>query len=338
MAGFLLVLAVFGLGAPDEDAAASPQAFIEQMAESVRAGDLLSVYDRLTPAGQERLAKIVARAAPAVGLDPAKAGTRDIVAALEKMLKTEGNAQLPVLAQLKVTVVKVDRPDENTARVGVRGALLGREEFAIVTLKQAGGQWKADAVGPPPGARRKANEAAAIATLRNLTSAQAQFQAVAAADVNQNGVGEYGFFGELSGAVGVRGGRKLDPPVLSTFFQGVKDGTITRGGYHFRIFLADAKGGGVRRYEDVKNVDAEKAESVWCCYAWPEKYGETGTRTFFVNQWGDVLATDHAGYTGAKGPAALAAFKGDGDKSPTLASDAALNAKGHDGHDWKPVG
>ena len=151
MAGILAVLLVCVLGAPEEGAAAEPQAFIEQMADSVRSGDLLSVYDRLTPAGQERLAKAVARAAPAVGLDPAKAGTREIVAALEKMLKTEGNAQLPVLAQLKVSVLKVERPDANTATVAVRGALLGREEVAIVTLRNAGGQWKADDVGPPPG-------------------------------------------------------------------------------------------------------------------------------------------------------------------------------------------
>jgi hypothetical protein len=126
--------------------------------------------------------------------------------------------------------------------------------------------------------------------------------------------------------------------VLSSAFREVKNGTFTRSGYHFRIYLADAKGGGVHEADGVDKVDADTAETVWCCYAWPVKHGETGTRTFFVNQWGDVLATDHAGYTGAKGPAALAAFKGDGDKSPTLASDAALNAKGHDGHDWKPVG
>lgn len=339
MALQLALLVVFLVGTPEDDAAASPRAVIEEMADAVRSGDLLSVYDRLTPAGQRRLEPLAARAAPMVGLDPAKATTREIVAGLEKMLKTEGNAQLPVLAQLKVTVARVERLDANTARVTVRGSLLGREEVAIVTLKSAGGQWKADAVGPPRGARRKANETAAIATLRNIVSAQAQFQAVAVADANRNGVGEYGFFGELSGAVGVRGGdRKLEPPVLSKFFQGVKDGTVTRSGYHFRIYLADAKGAGVRESDGVDKVDAEKAETVWCCYAWPVKYGETGTRTFFVSQWGDVLATDYEGYSGAKGPSALAALKAAGDEPPTLLSEAALAAKGHDGHAWKRTG
>ncbi len=60
-------------------------------------------------------------------------------------------------------------------------------------------------------ARLNSNETAAIATLRNIISAQAQFQSTARADVNNNGVGEYGSFGELSGSVGVRGGAVLNP-------------------------------------------------------------------------------------------------------------------------------
>ena len=70
-------------------------------------------------------------------------------------------------------------------------------------------------------ARLNSNETAAIATLRNIISAQAQFQSTARADDNNNGVGEYGSFGELSGGVGVRGGNVLKPPVLSTAFRTV---------------------------------------------------------------------------------------------------------------------
>jgi prepilin-type N-terminal cleavage/methylation domain-containing protein len=53
-------------------------------------------------------------------------------------------------------------------------------------------------------ARLNANESAAIATLKNISSAQAQCQASSVVDVNNNGAGEYGFFGELSGAVHAR--------------------------------------------------------------------------------------------------------------------------------------
>ena len=53
-------------------------------------------------------------------------------------------------------------------------------------------------------ARLNANESAAIATLKNISSSQSQCQASGVVDANNNGAGEYGYFGELSGAVGVR--------------------------------------------------------------------------------------------------------------------------------------
>ncbi|HKB14488.1 MAG TPA: prepilin-type N-terminal cleavage/methylation domain-containing protein, partial [Planctomycetota bacterium] len=54
-------------------------------------------------------------------------------------------------------------------------------------------------------ARGLTNETAAIATLRNLLAAQAQVQAASQIDVDGDGAGEYGTFGELSGADPVRG-------------------------------------------------------------------------------------------------------------------------------------
>src|SRR5262245_20317822 len=65
-------------------------------------------------------------------------------------------------------------------------------------------------------ARLNANESAAIATLKNISSAQAQCQASGAIDYNNNGAGEYGYFAELAGAVNIRGATpKIQPPVLS---------------------------------------------------------------------------------------------------------------------------
>src|SRR5262245_37277053 len=50
-------------------------------------------------------------------------------------------------------------------------------------------------------ARISANEASAVATLRNLVSAEAQFQAASVTDEDQDGTGEYGGMLELAGAV-----------------------------------------------------------------------------------------------------------------------------------------
>ena len=55
-------------------------------------------------------------------------------------------------------------------------------------------------------ARLNANESAAIATLKNISSAQSQCQASGVSDTNANGQGEYGYFGELAGRVGIRDG------------------------------------------------------------------------------------------------------------------------------------
>ena len=91
-------------------------------------------------------------------------------------------------------------------------------------------------------ARLNSNESAAIATLRNIISAQSQFQTTARADGNNNGTGEFGFFGEMSGLDNVRGGAGvLTPPVLSTAFRSVNgSGEVGRSGYLFKIYLPES--------------------------------------------------------------------------------------------------
>src|SRR6187402_2069591 len=53
-------------------------------------------------------------------------------------------------------------------------------------------------------ARLAANEAAAISTLRSISSAQAQVQSSGAIDTDADGAGEYGGFAELAGAFPMR--------------------------------------------------------------------------------------------------------------------------------------
>ena len=188
--------------------------------------------------------------------------------------------------------------------------------------------------------RIRSNEWAAVATLRNITSAQAQFQSTARADENRNGVGEYGSFGELSGAVEVREGDKLNPPVLSTVFRKVRDGRAKRGGYYFRIFLPRAGGGRAITENDrggylAREVDPAKAETTWCCYAWPVDPGVTGRRTFFVNQAGDILVNEDRKYGGEQEPDADAAF---GPDSDGIEGETAVGKEGCDRGAWKQAG
>src|SRR5262245_14869357 len=139
-------------------------------------------------------------------------------------------------------------------------------------------------------ARLSANETAAIATLRNITSAQAQFQQSAKADEDNDGTGEYGGFIELSGAAAGRMAAVLVPPVLSGSFRVLNpNGQVSRSGYFFTMFLPDNAGAPVQEPQagwvggGGSGLNADLAETTWCAYAWPVNYNQSGNRTFFTN-------------------------------------------------------
>jgi hypothetical protein len=192
------------------------------------------------------------------------------------------------------------------------------------------------AIAMRPQATSCSNETSALATLRNVYSAQLEFRERALVDGDRDGKGEFGFFSELSGARFMRGTTEtLTPPVLSTAFRYLDDdGIVHRSGYCFRIFLpgrdghqatevgqppaplaaapapSDASGcrccGQQPRATGPivldRPLDADAAERSWYCYAWPEQYGDTGSRSFFINQDGAIMATDARAYSGDSGP------------------------------------
>ena len=190
-------------------------------------------------------------------------------------------------------------------------------------------------------ARLSSNESAAVATLRNIVSAQAQFQVTGRADQNLNGIGEYGYFAELSGATGVRGGAVLNPAVLSTAFRSADaNGVVTRSGYLYILALPDATGNAVPP-SSMNLVDPDLAETTWAAYAWPTNYGTTGSRAFFVNQGGDILATEDPTYSGPDGSGspinASSAFVPPG-TATSITGRVATGLTGRDGSFWKQVG
>jgi len=170
-------------------------------------------------------------------------------------------------------------------------------------------------------ARLAANESNAIATLRNVVSAQAQFQQMSVIDVDGDGTGEYGTFGDLAGLYqmdshgGPTNTNTLNPPVLASSFRKITaTGVVNKGGYNYSIFLPDANGDG--QTEDGTDLvaggltgvglDADNCELAWACYAWPANHGSTGNRAFFVNQQGEIMFTNQAvlsaagsGYSGS---------------------------------------
>lgn len=144
------------------------------------------------------------------------------------------------------------------------------------------------------------NERSAIAMLRRIAADEACFKKERLNDMNSNRVGEYGFLSDLVRLRPVQ----IDPETQElaevSRYCGVdcRDGILTRDGYHFLIYLPDAKGRGNAFAPEccigrpINAEDAEADEQAWCCYAWPVRYGTTGKRTFFINQSGEIHATD----------------------------------------------
>ncbi len=206
-------------------------------------------------------------------------------------------------------------------------------------------------------ARLSANESAAISTLRSLTSAQAQLQSSGAIDTDGDGSGEYGFFGELSGAdpvrvsvagaaaAGAAGVDELNPAVLSGAFGNVANSQVTRSGYIFQMYLPGAGSPAAPVAEDATGgalagpfPDPDNGEVLWACYAWPVAVNQTGNRVFFVNQEGDIYQMNNriaAPYEGTvTPPAGDAIFSAAGDMGSPLGVNGLLAS---DNNTWVPV-
>ena len=152
-------------------------------------------------------------------------------------------------------------------------------------------------------ARMTANEAAAVETLRSISTAQAQFLRSGKADEDGDGTGEFGTFGEMTGAVGVRGGSLKAPTDLTASMRNVSvSGEVEKAGYIFRMYLPDPAGHGVRDNPGggilLGVLDQNLAENIWCCYAWPARHGVSGRKSFFVNQMGDIRFAESSLYSG----------------------------------------
>ncbi|MHC4338857.1 MAG: prepilin-type N-terminal cleavage/methylation domain-containing protein [Planctomycetota bacterium] len=160
--------------------------------------------------------------------------------------------------------------------------------------------------------RMHANETTAIATLRELVSAQAMFQSRVLADTDLDGTGEFGTLSELSGGVGVRGGVMVRPAVLSSGFR--------------------AAGGGAPA-----GVDADMAEAVWCVYAWPTNHGQSGAKTFFVSHAGEIIFADSSVYSGPATPPQPGAALRAGDPANLLTGPMATGTIGRDTLFWRAV-
>jgi hypothetical protein len=185
------------------------------------------------------------------------------------------------------------------------------------------------------------NESAAIASLRILAEAQAEFQSLAKADLDGDGRGEAGSFAELSGAVPVRGRidvGTLEPSLLSGAFRRTNEwGFVSRTGYFFVLLLPGKEGDWIfADLADYADIDTDRAEKRWCAYAWPVNYGNSGSRTFFVDETGRITAAEDEDYSGLSPPMPTAAFRAGHGRDADLVP--AWEESGSDGNVWTRIG
>lgn len=195
------------------------------------------------------------------------------------------------------------------------------------------------------------NELQVVGALRSLSTAQNQFQNAGAKDRDQDGVGEYGYFVELSGVVPVLSGETKQPvadPFIDKIFgetSSLKGGIATKSGYCFVLYLAGETNAQPENGREVgpssNTEEINGQETRWLCYAWPISKGSTGEHCFVVNQSGEVLRSKNADYSGsAKIPPPESAFMKESvtlEMAKNLDGELANKTPSHSGFDWEPT-
>jgi prepilin-type N-terminal cleavage/methylation domain-containing protein len=169
-------------------------------------------------------------------------------------------------------------------------------------------------------AQISANEGNASASLRSLSSAQANFRKSQSVNQDLDGSGEYGLLNELTGASNMRTPGGLDKNALSITDMPVdmapgESDYASKSGYFFQIFLPgdgeiimDAAAAAPRSDgydgtdpavtdETVNAINAQ--ENRWICYAWPASYRSSGIRAFVCDQAAQVYASANTDESGA---------------------------------------
>lgn len=185
--------------------------------------------------------------------------------------------------------------------------------------------------------RIAANETAAAATLRALSTAEFRFKTMAVLDLNRDGSYEYGSLGELAGTANLRGSTQPITPSLMSVSLGNVDasGAVMRQGYLIRLFLPDSGGAGLAATPtNLAAVSPLHSDSAWSILAWPVSRGASGRAVFFVNQQGEILKSLTANYSGtASVPPPGAALVGVA-ATQIVGGELATGTVGADGNTW----
>ena len=128
-------------------------------------------------------------------------------------------------------------------------------------------------------ARMASNETNAVGGLRTLSSAQNAFQAGTVADADTDGIGEYGTMAMLTNA--------------TPAFVDDSLGAGFKSGYMYTVTVTG---------------NPVQDEVIWYATAFPINKGNTGNRTFYIDESGVLRGSDLGGATGVPGTPATRAL------------------------------
>ena len=131
----------------------------------------------------------------------------------------------------------------------------------------------------------------AVSRLREILFAEDMARKKAAWDPDGDGVGSALLLGELTGEIGMRGGRWLNPPLLEGYPKVDETSagqSLEIGGYWFMVCLpvgAESFGS-----EPKARFDDELAERRFVAYAWPSGRAPGLTRAYFLDEHERILS------------------------------------------------
>ena len=138
-----------------------------------------------------------------------------------------------------------------------------------------------------------ATEQRVVSRLREILFAEDAWRKNAYYDPDGDHVGSAGLLGELSAEFGVRGGNRVEPPVLEGYPKLVETRlgpAADIGGYLLLVCLPKQGGGYSARPGDA--IDDEAAERHFYAYAWPAERGQGLTTAYFLDEHERILLAD----------------------------------------------
>jgi len=135
----------------------------------------------------------------------------------------------------------------------------------------------------------------ALTRLRELLVAEDAMRKNAIIDPDGDGVGSAALVGELRGALPLRGGKTLNPPLLNDTYAHMAATPLGPAalvsGYYVMVCLPKVGGGFTARPGDP--IDEEAAERRFVAYAWPEAAKFGPQRAYFIDEHDRILVSEN---------------------------------------------